>query len=171
MFLCVATVGAAVIEIRNYIEYPALQQFSNRRGDVVLTLYHRGAARRSAMVLFEQRGRSPNTPEPIAPLHYLEENGSRGERTERFEELAWTLDGSAVFATRGKRAPGDPDEILWLYDFEQGILYRVPDATAVDGGVEMPPHLLHRYLVAKKGGPGETIARRLCLLSPKQPER
>ena len=93
---CLATTAAAVIEIRNYIEYPSLQEFRNARGDVKVTLYHRGAGLRNAAVFFEQGGLLSVPPKFITRLYYLEEGGERGSETERFEDLSWSRDGRSA---------------------------------------------------------------------------
>lgn len=163
-FVCLilATAAALVIEVRNYIEYPCVQQFRNFRGDVTLTLYHRGAARRSATVFMEQGGLL-NKPRFITRLFYLEENGERGSGTERFEELGWSSDGGAVFATRqdtsSRAAASLIPEILWLYDIDSGIFYRVTDSAIPGRGAEASQAFLQRYLYERKGGPGKVIAR------------
>ena len=157
--LCLATAAAAIIEVRNYIEYPCLQEFSNARGDIRVTLYHRGAARRNAAVFFEQGGLLSVPPKFVTRLFYLEENGERNSETERFEDLSWSRDGGAMFATRAEAAPGAAEELLWLYDFDSSVLYRVEGAAIPGRGAEASQSFLQRYLYERKGGPGAVVAR------------
>ena len=162
-FICLtlATAAAVVIEVRNYIEYPCIQQFLSFRGDVTLTLYNRAAARPSAIVFIEQ-GSLLNKPRYLTRLHYLEEDGERGSKTERFEQLSWSSDSGAVFATRqssaSQAAVSVIPEILWLYDIDSGIFYRVNDSTLPGRGAEASQNFLQRYLYEQKGGPGKIIA-------------
>lgn len=159
--LCLATGAAAIIEVRNYIEYPCVQQFRSFRGDVTLTLYNRGAARRNATVFIEQ-GSLLNKPRYLTRLHYLEEGGERGSKTERFEQLSWSSDAGAVFATRqsslSQAAASAIPEILWLYDIDSGVFYRVNDSAIAGRGAEASQNFLQRYLYEEKGGPGKVIA-------------
>ncbi|MGK0187541.1 MAG: hypothetical protein ACI9R3_003329 [Verrucomicrobiales bacterium] len=159
--LCLATAAAVIIEVRNYIEYPCVQQFPSFRGDVTLTLYNRGAARRSAVVFIEQ-GSLLNKPRYLTRLHYLEEGGERGSKTERFEQLSWSSDAGAVFATRqsnlSQAAASVIPEILWLYDIDSGVFYRVNDSAIPGRGAEASQNVLQRYLYEEKGGPGKVIA-------------
>ncbi|MEZ5323676.1 MAG: hypothetical protein R3F19_01210 [Verrucomicrobiales bacterium] len=162
-FICLtlATAAAVIIEVRNYIEYPCVQQFLSYRGDVTLTLYNRGAARRSAIVFIEQ-GSLLNKPRYLTRLHYLEENGERGSKTERFEQLSWSSDAGAVFATRqtstSQAAASAIPEILWLYDIDSSVFYRVNDCAIPGRGAEASQNFLQRFLYEEKGGPGKIIA-------------
>ena len=156
---CLATAAAAVIEIRNYIEYPSLQVFRNARGNVKMTLYHRGAAQRSAAVFYEHGQLLSEPPVFITRLYYLDEPGGRGSETERFEDLCWSRDGSAMYATRAPAPSGGPEEILWLYDFDSKMFYRVADARIPGHGAEAPQAFLQRYLYERKAGPGNVVAR------------
>lgn len=156
---CLATAAAAVIEIRNYIEYPCIQEYMNDRGDVKVILYHRGAAQRNAAVIYEHGRFQSVPPEFMTRLYYLDEGGERGSETERFEDLSWSRDGGAMFATRASISPGAAEEILWLYDFDLGVFYRVADARIPGRGGEVSSSFLNRYLYERKGGPGTVIAR------------
>ena len=162
VLMCLATAAAAVIEVRNYIEYPCLEVFHNKTGDVTVTLYHRGAARRNAAVFYEQGGLLSIPPEFITRVFYLDEGGERGSATERFEELSWSRDGSAMFATRASDSPrpggSDSAEILWLYDFDSDVFYKVAGSAVPGRGAEAPQRFLQRYLYEKKGGPGVVVA-------------
>jgi hypothetical protein len=156
---CLAAAAAAVIEIRNYIEYPCLQEFRNARGDVKVTLYHRGAAQRNAAVFFEHGQLLSLPPEFITRLFYMDESGGRGAETERFEDLSWSRDEGAMFATRAAARSGGPEEILWIYDFDSRVFYRVAGAAIPGRGAEASQAFLQRYLFERKGGPGMVVAR------------
>ncbi len=67
-----------------------------------------------------------------------------------------------MFATRqssASQAAGSAiPEILWLYDIDSGIFYRVSGSALPGRGAEASQNFLQRYLYEQKGGPGKIIA-------------
>ena len=160
LLLSLAVATAAVIEIRNFINYPTLQQFRNDEQDTILSLFHTGAGRRSAAVFLEHGAKEQ--PEYITRLYYIDDQGERGSPTERFDELCWSKDGSALVATRVTKESAGPvgiPDILWLYDLTGKMFYRAVDAAIPGQGAEAKQSFLQRYLHERKAGLGPPIVR------------
>lgn len=151
--LLLGIAAALVIEVRNYIDYPSIDQFESPSGDHLLTIYHRGSGERHGQVLIET---GTSGPHQICQIRYADADRA-ADPPSAFEELRWSGDSSCVIATRvAMRSKIMPHEVLWIYDSTNRRLFLDEDAQPQLDATSGSQADLVEFLFSR-GGRGEPI--------------
>ncbi|CAN5318051.1 hypothetical protein BH23VER1_BH23VER1_20560 [soil metagenome] len=134
--LAAGGLGIAFLLVQNSLRFPVLQRFPVD-GAGSIAAYDRGFRHRAADLFYERTKTA--APVYIAPFFYAGRDLG-GHPRARPEFLAWTADGTALFAVREgtRRDQLAGEDILWLFDYRSSQLAvagAAADAVNARGGL------------------------------------